>query len=227
MRASPRSTPTSDSLRQVLTPNPYSSSTHLPTLPTLPLILTHMHLLYKVSVYLRATKRKVPPPIRRSRESGPLSKPHMYAYMSALCTHMETVARVLTRCRLRTCGRSMVARGNASIFLLFERVYDTALERLHISDILTTILLPMWSVFREVILRAILDISVYQWRRLVVKVSESDSSQLRKASPDSIPVAFTSGRSPLSTVPISNPLDDFRDTGEEKLSKNHIAKFDY
>ncbi|TGZ51947.1 hypothetical protein DBV15_11413 [Temnothorax longispinosus] len=30
-------------------------------LPTLPLILTHMHLLYKVSVYLRATKRKVPP----------------------------------------------------------------------------------------------------------------------------------------------------------------------
>ncbi|KYN35949.1 hypothetical protein ALC56_09740 [Trachymyrmex septentrionalis] len=62
MRASPRSTPTSDSLRQVLTPNPYSSSTHLSTLSTLSLILTHMHLLYKVSVYLRATKRKVPPP---------------------------------------------------------------------------------------------------------------------------------------------------------------------
>ncbi|TGZ51945.1 Uncharacterized protein DBV15_11411 [Temnothorax longispinosus] len=41
-----------------------------------------------------------------------------------------------------------------------------------------------------------IDISVYQWRRLVVKVSESDSSQLRKASPDSIPVAFTSGRPP-------------------------------
>ncbi|KYN21698.1 hypothetical protein ALC57_05900 [Trachymyrmex cornetzi] len=83
MRASPRSTPTLDSLRQVLTPNPYSSSTHLSTLPTLSLILTHMHLLYKVSVYLRATKRKVPPPssdeeiekrhVRRSRESGPLS----------------------------------------------------------------------------------------------------------------------------------------------------------
>jgi len=43
-----------------------------------------------------------------------------------------------------------------------------------------------------------IDVSVYQWRRLVVKVSESDSSQLRKASPDSIPVAFTSGRPPAS-----------------------------
>lgn len=59
MRGSPRSTPTSDSLRQVLTPNPYSSSTHLPTYATL--ISTHMHLLYKVSVYFRATKQKVPP----------------------------------------------------------------------------------------------------------------------------------------------------------------------
>ncbi|EGI62627.1 hypothetical protein G5I_08988 [Acromyrmex echinatior] len=70
-----------------------------------------------------------------------------------------------------------------------------------------------------------IDVSVYQWRRLVVKVSESDSSQLRKAFPDLIPVAFTIGRPPLSIGPISNLLDDFRDTGEEKLSKNHIAKF--
>ncbi|KYN35950.1 hypothetical protein ALC56_09741 [Trachymyrmex septentrionalis] len=38
---------------------------------------------------------------------------------------------------------------------------------------------------------------------------------------------FTSGRPPLSIVPISNPLDDFRDTSEEKLSKNHIAKFNF
>ncbi|KYM77285.1 hypothetical protein ALC53_12266 [Atta colombica] len=77
---------------------------------------------------------------------------YIYAYMSVLCTHMETVARVLTRCRLRTCERSMVARGNASVFLLCGRVYDTALERLHHnSDILTTILSSMWSVFRQVI----------------------------------------------------------------------------
>lgn len=60
MRGSPRSTPTSDSLRQVLTPNPYSSSTHLPTYATTDTD-THASPLQSICVYLRATKRKVPP----------------------------------------------------------------------------------------------------------------------------------------------------------------------
>lgn len=67
-----------------------------------------------------------------------------------------------------------------------------------------------------------IDVSVYQWRRLVVKVSESDSSQLRKASPDSIPVAFYE-RPTSSTVPISNPLSTMLSEMRERRNYRKIS----
>ncbi|KYQ47326.1 hypothetical protein ALC60_13659 [Trachymyrmex zeteki] len=152
MRASPRSTPTSDSLRQVLTPNPYSSSTHLSTLP---LILTHMHLLYKVSVYLRATKRKVPPPssdeeiekrhVKRAR-STPLFVAGILNAFRLFETNYKLRNPALTPTLTYVCIYMSVLCTN------METVART-LERLHHnSDILTIILSPMWSVFREVIM---------------------------------------------------------------------------
>lgn len=38
----------------------------------------------------------------------------MYVYVGLVYIYTKTITRVLTHCRLRTCGRSMVARGNAS-----------------------------------------------------------------------------------------------------------------
>ncbi|EZA57270.1 hypothetical protein X777_02521 [Ooceraea biroi] len=55
-----------------------------------------------------------------------------------------------------------------------------------------------------------IDIPVYQRRRLAVKVSESDSSQLRKTSPDSIPVSFTTGRPALTSRTLRTPGAEFK-----------------